>query len=85
MSQFRFKIVDGDNTSFSDWTDEHHHLVGNQSGPAQAIGDIRKAYPTAKISIERDTVPPMPTKEQIDAINAKWKIKKQEFSKDDAA
>jgi hypothetical protein len=70
--KFRFKITDGESISFSDWVDEPQHLTGSNAMPAQAINDLRKAFPTAKFAIERDTVPPMPTAEQIAETQAKW-------------
>lgn len=46
--QFRFKIVENGNESFTSW-----HAEGSQFDASMAMGEVRKAHPHAEISIER--------------------------------
>lgn len=59
MGKLRFKIVDGENVSFSEWVDEAIQHAGPQSTAAQVVAQLRKDHPNAALSIEREVVPPI--------------------------
>lgn len=61
----RFKIVKGDTTVFTDWEDEAVR-VGPTSTAPQRLAQLRAAHgPEARISIERETVPPRAAQERV--------------------
>ena len=65
MSRFRLRLLHGtDAVEFTDWEDEH--LTHRQQGGLTAAGrvqELRRKYPDAAISIEREGRTPIPTPE----------------------
>lgn len=72
--KFRFRIVNGDNETFSEWTDDNSTQVAGTKeppSPVKAVSELRRLYPDASFSLEQEETPEVSGKERAE-IEARW-------------
>lgn len=75
--KFRYRMVDGDNETFSEWHDDDSALMAQINQPQNAavvkgVKDMRQLYPNALIYTEYDGTLETPSPEKAAEITAKW-------------